>query len=72
MNRTEHIQWCKKRALEYVDSREIPQAWSSMVSDLSKHDETQEHPAISLGMGMLMMGKLNTKQEMRRFIEGFN
>ena len=43
-----------------------------MASDLNKHDETQKHAGVELGMMMLMSGQLKTVQEMRKFIEGFN
>lgn len=72
MNRTEHMDWCKKRALEYVDAGDNSQAFASMMSDLTKHDETANHPAIMMGMQMNMGGMLNTESEMRNFIEGFN
>ena len=73
MNRSEHLDWCKERALEYLDTNnDYPQAWSSMVSDLGKHDETANHSAIELGMMMLMTGQLNTSEAMRKFINGFN
>ena len=72
MKREEHLNWCKKRALEYVESGNIDGAWASMVSDLSKSDETKEHPAIQLGMVLIMSQHLKTKNEMKEFIEGFN
>lgn len=72
MNRMEHMAWCKKRALEYVDQGDNQQAFASMMSDLGKHPETQGHAAIHLGMMTLMTGKLDTTHEMRKFIEGFN
>lgn len=72
MNRQEHLEWCKSRALEYVDRDDLPNAWTSMVSDLQKHKELENHAAIKLGMTMMMAGYLSTSQEMREFIEGFN
>ena len=72
MNRKEHLQWCKGRALGYVDAGDCPQAFASMTSDLKKHSETENHAAIELGMGLLMMGQLSTAEEMRKFINGFN
>jgi hypothetical protein len=72
MTRTEHLEWCKNRALEYVESGDLTGAYASMTSDLRKHEETENHPAIGLGMMLLMTGKLNTPTEMRQFIEGFN
>jgi len=72
MNRQEHLNWCKKRALEYVEMGDLENAFGSMVSDLTKHPETINHPALELGMALKMNGNLNTKNEMKDFIEGFN
>ena len=43
-----------------------------MMSDLTKHPETEHHSAITLGAMLLFGGHLSSRQEMRRFIEGFN
>lgn len=51
---------------------DVNQAFASMGSDLGKHPETANHAAIQLGMMMLMGGHLDTPQQMREFIEGFN
>ena len=72
MTRSEHLQWSKDRALEYVKIGEFPQAWASMTSDLQKHDETADHTAIGLGMMLFMGGQLSTAPEMENFINGFN
>ena len=73
--RVEHLAWCKKRALEYVDAGDLLQAFTSMASDLGKHSETQNHAGIKIGMMMLLLrdhGRLGTAHGMREFIEGFN
>ena len=72
MTRSEHLEWCKQRALEYVDMHDIGQAWASMASDLGKHPETANHGAIELGTRMLMAGHLSSPHKMREFILGFN
>jgi len=72
MNREEHMKWCKERALQYVDNGDLPQAYASMVSDLNKHPETEQHGAIQLGIMLLMTGQLDTPLKMREFILGFN
>lgn len=72
MTRQEHMEWCKQRAREYLDRGDCSSAWASMVSDLGKHPETQEHAGIQLGMMQVMGGMLNTEPKMRTFIEGFN
>lgn len=70
--RDEHMAWCKKRALEYVDAGDLTQDYASMASDLGKHQATANHSAIQPGMMMLMSGHLGTAAEMRKFIEGLN
>lgn len=74
MTRSEHLNWAKERALEYVDAGDNTQAFSSMISDLRKHPETASSATLggTLGMGMLMSGHLATAAQMRKFIEGFN
>lgn len=72
MTRKEHLEWCKERALEYVKNEDLKNAWTSMVSDLSKHPETMEHPAIELGTMLIISGDLNTPGSMSEFINGFN
>lgn len=72
ITRSEHLDWCKKRALEYCDQGDCRQAFASMTSDLRKHKDTSNHAAIELGMMMLMGGHISSPHEMRKFIEGFN
>ena len=72
MNRQEHLDWCKKRAIEYVEIGDLSQAYASITSDLNKHPDTEGQSAIMLGMMLMMGGHLSTKEEMRKFIEGFN
>ena len=72
MTRSEHLNWCKSRALKYVDAGDIQEAYASMTSDLNKHDETRGHAGIQLGMMMLMGGFLNTSEDMKKLINGFN
>lgn len=70
--RNEHLDWCKTRALEYVDSNDIDQAMASMLSYLGKHPETVTHPGKALMASLRLAGHLKTTQSMRDFIEGFN
>lgn len=72
MTRAEHLAWCKKRALEYVDRGDCAQAFASMCSDLGKHPETVDHIGMKLGMLQMMQGRFGRAADMRRFIEGFN
>lgn len=72
VTRAEHLAWCKKRALEYVEIGDLHQAFASMASDLQKHHDTVGHAGSKLGLGLLMIGNLDTPNAMRKWIEGFN
>jgi hypothetical protein len=71
MTREEHLEWCKKRAMEYVETGDTQQAVASMLSDLGKHPGTKKSLewAGPLGVGILLM---KNKQRVVEFIEGFN
>ena len=71
-SRAEHLAWCKKRALEYIDRGDVQGAFSSMASDLQKHGGTAGHIGVQLGMMQMMGGMLSAPSAMRHFIEGFN
>ena len=70
--RDEHLAWCKQRALEYADRGDTANAVASMMSDLGKHPETENHGGIRLLMMMAMAGQFDRPGELRKFIEGFN
>jgi len=72
MTREEHLDWAKRRALEYVERDEYGEAFTSMVSDLNKHDELRGHPGVELGARLLMNGYLLSHEEMGQFIKGFS
>ncbi len=72
MDRAEHLQWCKDRAIAYVDTNDLDQAFASFSSDMGKHPETDGHSALELGTMMMFGGHLDTPQKMRKWIEGFN
>lgn len=73
-NRKEHLDWCKKRALEYVSIGDYKQAFNSMHSDLGKWPDTRPLQELSstLGLPLMAANKLSTKEQMTRWIEGFN
>lgn len=56
MNREEHLQWAKDRALEYVEAGELQNAIASMISDLQKHPELEDHPGRMLWMTAIFDG----------------
>ena len=72
MTRTEHMDWCKYRANQYIKDGDLVNAFASMTSDLSKHPDTKSHIGIKLGLMQMMGGMLNTPEKMHHFIEGFN
>lgn len=71
-SREQHLEWCKKRALAYVDQEYPQEALSLMISDLRKHPKTADHPGIALALGRMAFGDLTAKDQVREFIEGFN
>lgn len=72
--RAEHMAWAKERALAYLNLPEPDPrgAICSLLSDLEKHAETRQHFGRELGALLLIGGHLNTVQQAREFIEGFN
>ena len=67
----EHLAYCKRRALAYVEQGDLTQAFASMGSDLAAHPLTHNHSGVLLGTMLLMGGHLDTAEKMRTFIEGF-
>ena len=70
MTRSEHLNWCKQRALEYVDAGDLDQAVASMASDLTKHPDTANTPPMLTMLGMMEIA--NGPNAVRRWVEGFN
>lgn len=68
--REEHMIWCKMRALEYVDRDDCHNAVASMVSDISKHEETSDKTGMLSMMGTMEISK--GAEAVRRWINGFN
>jgi outer membrane protein assembly factor BamD (BamD/ComL family) len=71
MTRQEHLDWCKKRAHEYLAKGDISNAITSMLSDLNKHPETELKTSTLALLGMIAIQN-NDRAEARRFIDGFN
>jgi len=72
MNRAEHLQWCKDRAIEYIENGDIQEGITSMMSDMNKHPETRSDTLNSLSLMMLTSGQLHSMHKAREFINGFN
>lgn len=71
MDRESHLQWCKDRAIKYCEIGDNNQAMNSFISDMRKHEETEDHGAIELLFQMAFMGHLEGGK-MKEFINGFN
>lgn len=71
MSATQHIKFCKERALEYLDQGNVAMAFTSFSSDMANDDETREIFSLLMPVGM-QAAMTNDEKEMRRFIEGFN
>jgi len=78
MNREEHLQWCKDRALKYlvdtddVDASDIAHAFASMSSDLTKPPETNSPSLAKFKMIPTLGRQIGTVHQMRSWINGFN
>lgn len=72
MNRSEHLQWCKDRALKYLETNDNTEAYASFLSDMSKHVGTSRHKALEIGAILMFSGALNRPDQMKQWIEGFN
>ena len=72
MTRAEHLEWCKKRANEYIDRGDTINAFASFQSDMTKHPETANHLALELGTMLLVTGNLSSPRQMKEWIDGFN
>ena len=68
MTRQEHLDFAKKRALEYCDRGELQHALDSLISDLGKHPETHDYPLMESFITKWMNGKLGTQEAMRELI----
>lgn len=71
ISRAEHLQWCKDRAMEYVNKGDYLNAIASMTSDLGKHPETAGSVETAVMLSPLVM--MNpSHREAERFVLGFN
>ena len=71
LTRDEHLAWCKRRALEYVDAGDLTHAVASMASDLKTHPDT-DNPALN---GLAMIGMMyvtdGDRAAVQRWVERF-
>lgn len=70
MTRDEHMAWAKQRALACLPD-DPPGALASFLSDLERHPETNDGIAGQLTAMLLLGGRLETAEQVRKHIEGF-
>lgn len=58
--------------MKELDSGNIMGAIGSMVSDLKKHKDTENHIGQELAAILMLQEKLSSKEEVKEFIEGFH
>ena len=72
MTREQHLEWCKKRALKYLDQGDVRNAIYSMMSDMQKHEETKFDSGSVLSALGRMAVMSGDPSKARRYIVGFN
>ena len=73
MTRSEHLQWCKDRAVAYLNEGQIAEGIASFTSDMRKHEETKATLNNGLSMPLIMQATMsNSGTECIKCIEGFN
>lgn len=70
MNRTEHVETVKQHALAALDEGNILTALTTVVDELPRHPETQEHAGIDLLALLAVSGMMHTEPQVREFVEG--
>jgi hypothetical protein len=67
-----YLEQAKARALAYLDRNDPAQAFTSMLSDMSKHPHFENHVGNRMGVGMMMLsGWITNPSEVRRWIVGY-
>lgn len=72
MTRAEHLDWCKRRAIELLDRGLAAEALASFQSDVLKHEDTAKIAGGimgSLGLSYVIHGN---DHGLRSWIEGWN
>lgn len=70
--RDEHLAWCKERALQILESGDMPGAVASMISDLEKYDKPLYDTKTMTLLSADGIFFRNTPDRVKNWIEGFN
>ena len=72
-SRDQHLEWCKDRAMVYIDDHDLINAMASFASDLRKHPETMD-VGIATDYLLAALGTMyvmnNDVHGMRQLIQG--
>jgi hypothetical protein len=69
MTEDERLEWCKQRALAYLDQHDVKNAICSMISDMGTYGVgTKNEMILALG---IMIATRRDEIEARRWIVGF-
>lgn len=73
MTRKEHLQWCKDRAIAYIDNAQLAEGMASFTSDMSKHPETNETLRNGISHPIIMQALMtNNPRACTECVNGFN
>lgn len=73
MGRDEHLKLCKQRAMKYVEVGDFNNAVTSMLSDLSKHPETEaSSKGVLAQLGIFELLHSPTREKITKYVQGFN
>lgn len=63
ITRQSHLAWCRARAYDFVRRGEVRNAIYSLVSDLSKHDDTQARHAAARDQAVELLQRKHLETE---------
>ena len=72
ITRTEHLRWCKERAIAYLDAGDLQNAVTSMGSDMRRHPKTDSPLLAFLFMAGMADAQRGDSAAVRKWVEGFN
>jgi hypothetical protein len=69
--RSAHIQNCKNEAYVYLDKNDFASAWAAFYKDMKENKLTENHPALVIGMHLVLSGHITTIEQLRKHIDGY-
>ncbi|MDO8593752.1 MAG: hypothetical protein Q7R59_02560 [bacterium] len=72
LSASEHLAFCKKQALQVLVVNLIGDAWANFVKNLNLHPETKMSPSKFLVSMMVVEAVGFSKEQMKKYIEGYD